>query len=58
MLGNIFTQNKKVLELGAGIGLAGMVSAALGAGRVVLTDGDAKVLDCKSDDLFVRCAST
>lgn len=41
-------QGKNVLELGAGIGLAGMVAALLGARKVALTDGDAKVLDCGS----------
>ena len=47
-------QDKKVLELGAGIGLAGMVSVVLGAGHVTLTDGDAKVLDREFDPQFTK----
>ncbi|CUS10097.1 unnamed protein product [Tuber aestivum] len=34
-----------VLELGAGTGLVGIVAARLGAGRVVVTDGDEVVCD-------------
>ncbi|RPB04555.1 hypothetical protein L873DRAFT_1667070 [Choiromyces venosus 120613-1] len=34
-----------VLELGAGTGLVGIVAARLGAGRVVVTDGDEGVCD-------------
>jgi len=35
---------KQVLELGAGMGLPGLVSLHLGASRVLLTDGDSDVL--------------
>jgi predicted nicotinamide N-methyase len=31
---------RRVLELGAGCGIVGMVCAALGAAEVVITDGD------------------
>jgi len=40
-----YWKGKTVLELGAGIGFAGMVAALLGAKDVVLTDGDDRVLD-------------
>ena len=35
---------KKVLELGAGVGLCGIIASHLNASRVVLTDGDTSVL--------------
>ena len=37
-------QNKRVLELGAGVGLCGLVAARLGASHVIMTDGDTSVL--------------
>ena len=37
-------KGRSVLDLGAGCGLAGMVAAAIGAKRVVLTDGDEETL--------------
>jgi len=40
-----YWEGKTVLELGAGIGFAGMVAVLLGAGDVALTDGDQKVLE-------------
>jgi len=40
-----YVLNKKVIELGAGTGLVGMVSKKLGADEVILTDYDKKSLD-------------
>lgn len=44
-LGRSYWEGKTVLELGAGIGFAGMVAVLLGASGVALTDGDQKVLE-------------
>ena len=38
-------KSKRVLELGAGLGLIGMLSHCLGASEVLMTDGDTNVLD-------------
>lgn len=38
-------KGKKVLELGAGLGLCGIASHLLGASRVLMTDGDTDVLE-------------
>ncbi len=38
-------QKKKIVELGAGLGLAGIVASKLGASKVVLTDGDTDTLE-------------
>ena len=38
-------RNKTVLELGAGLGLVGITCHFIGASKVILTDGDTKVLD-------------
>lgn len=38
-------RNKRVLELGSGVGLCGLVAYHLGASQVVLTDGDTSVLE-------------
>ena len=43
-LGPNFFAGKRVLELGCGTGLPGIVAARLGASRLVLTDGTAEVL--------------
>jgi predicted nicotinamide N-methyase len=42
--GGLKGTSRRVLELGCGVGLAGIAAAALG-GRVVLTDRDANGLD-------------
>ena len=39
-----FFAGKRVLELGCGTGLPGIVAARLGASRLVLTDGTVEVL--------------
>mmetsp|Transcript_24145 Transcript_24145/g.27569 ORF Transcript_24145/g.27569 Transcript_24145/m.27569 type:complete len:178 (-) Transcript_24145:395-928(-) len=38
-------QNKSVVELGAGLGCAGIIGHKLGASKVVLTDGDTETLE-------------
>lgn len=38
-------RNKRILELGAGLGLIGMIAYHMGASEVLMTDGDTSVLD-------------
>ena len=38
-------KGKRILELGAGLGLCGIVAYQLGAAKVIMTDGDKAVLD-------------
>ena len=40
------TAEKRVLELGCGLGTAGLAAASAGAASVLLTDRDQAVLDC------------
>lgn len=48
-------RNKSVLELGAGLGLCGMVSHHLGAKKVVLTDADTITLQQMRQNLEANC---
>eukprot|EP00980_Cylindrotheca_fusiformis_P004558 scaffold975_cov90-Cylindrotheca_fusiformis.AAC.1 len=57
-----FVKGKKVLELGSGLGLCGILSYHLGASKVIATDGDLDVLqnlryNMKQNDIPVHSAS-
>jgi protein-lysine N-methyltransferase EEF2KMT len=41
-VGESLLRGKRVLELGAGCGVVGMLCVRLGAAQVVITDGDAR----------------
>ena len=43
-LGSNSLKNKRVIELGAGIGFTSIIAKQLGAAEVVITDGDEDVL--------------
>lgn len=50
---------QNLLELGAGLGLCGILASKLGAPRVVLTDGDSNALARMRDNLHLNsCSST
>jgi predicted nicotinamide N-methyase len=55
-----FFENKRVIELGTGLGLCGILSTYLNPKRVVLTDGDDRVLEktrnnCALNGVDQRC---
>eukprot|EP00547_Thalassionema_nitzschioides_P009440 CAMPEP_0194227714 /NCGR_PEP_ID=MMETSP0156-20130528/43003_1 /TAXON_ID=33649 /ORGANISM="Thalassionema nitzschioides, Strain L26-B" /LENGTH=239 /DNA_ID=CAMNT_0038960207 /DNA_START=25 /DNA_END=741 /DNA_ORIENTATION=- len=51
-------QGRKVLELGSGLGLCGIVAHHLGAKQVVLTDGDTNALRELRKNVEQNCGST
>jgi len=50
-------QEKSVLELGAGLGICGILAHKLGASCVVLTDGDTKTLNALRQNVALNCHS-
>mmetsp|Transcript_54128 Transcript_54128/g.123341 ORF Transcript_54128/g.123341 Transcript_54128/m.123341 type:complete len:370 (+) Transcript_54128:78-1187(+) len=50
-LGTSWWTDKSVVELGSGLGLNGLTAASLGTKSVVLTDGDAQVLELAAHNL-------
>jgi len=52
---NESVEGRKVLELGSGLGLCGIVAHHLGAARVVLTDGDSQTLHELRNNVKENC---
>ena len=50
--------NAKVLELGAGVGFGGLIAQSLGAGEVVITDGNVDVLKLADENIAINCADS
>lgn len=50
-------KDKRVLELGSGVGLVSIVAAKLGAENLVATDGDAKSLNLTQENCALNCVN-
>lgn len=52
---HIVGSSRNILELGAGLGMCGIVASKLGSGRVILTDGDTDTLARMRDNVQANC---
>ncbi|GKY90519.1 hypothetical protein MPSEU_000025600 [Mayamaea pseudoterrestris] len=50
-----YVVNKNIIELGAGLGLCGILASHLGASSVILTDGDTDTLDNCRANVATNC---